>query len=573
MPILRTVLIAGVLGVTLLLQAQPGLVSPRFVDVAESGGVSFKHRSGRTSQKYLIETMGSGVALLDYDGDGLLDIYLVNGAALDAPMTDGAEPDKTEPAYWNRLYRNLGDWRFKDVTEAAGAAGRGYGMGAAVGDYDNDGDPDLYVTNFGRNILLENDGAGSFTDVTAEAGVGGRGWSSGAAFVDYDRDGHLDLFVARYLDWDFSRNIPCGNGLPDRRSYCHPRRFAPIEHLLFRNTGQGKFEDVSRTTGISAYPGKGLGVALGDYDRDGWVDIFVANDAYPQQLFRNLDGKRFEEVGVAAGVAYDADGRDFAGMGAAFADYDNDGQPDIFVNALARQSYWLFRNRGGEFRSATRSSGLSPLTDMHSGWGAGLVDFDNDGWRDLFVAQGHVMDDIEWSDPALAFREPFLMLKNVYGRFFDISKNAGSAFRKPAAGRGAAFGDLDNDGRMDIVVNANNERAVVLKNITESSNHWLSVQLIAAQGGYEGRGARIRIETGSGRVQESFVGSVGSYLSASDIRVHFGLGEEASIRKLEVIWPHGAVQTLTDIKCDRRTEIRESGPSRRPVRQEPSQRR
>ena len=429
----------------------------------------------------------------------LLDIYLVNGAALDAPMPAGAEPDKTEPAYWNRLYRNLGDWRFKDVTEAAGAAGRGYGMGAAVGDYDNDGDPDLYVTNFGRNILLENDGAGSFTDVTAEAGVGGRGWSSGAAFVDYDRDGHLDLFVARYLDWDFSRNIPCGNGLPDRRSYCHPRRFAPIEHLLFRNTGQGKFEDVSRMPPASV---------LTPARASAWPSATTTATAGSTSSLQTMHTRNSSSAtstasasrrsAWAAGVAYDADGRDFAGMGAAFADYDNDGQPDIFVNALARQSYWLFRNRGGEFRSAARSSGLGPLTDMHSGWGAGLVDFDNDGWRDLFVAQGHVMDDIEWSDPALAFREPFLMLKNVFGRFFDISKNAGSAFRKPAAGRGAAFGDLDNDGRMDIVVNANNERAVVLKNITESSNHWLSVQLIAAQGGYEGRGARIRIETGLG---------------------------------------------------------------------------
>ena len=415
MPILRTVLIAGALGVTLLLQAQPGLVSPRFVDVAASAGVSFEHRSGRTSQKFLIETMGSGVALFDYDGDGLLDIYLVNGAALDAPMPAGAEPDKPDPAYWNRLYRNLGDWRFKDVTEAAGAAGRGYGMGAAVGDYDNDGDPDLYVTNFGRNMLLQNDGAGSFTDVTADAGVGGRGWSSGAAFVDYDRDGRLDLFMARYLDWDFSKNIPCGNGLPDRRSYCHPRSFAPIEHLLFRNIGQGKFEDVSHTTGISAYPGKGLGVAVGDYDRDGWVDIFVANDAYPQQLFRNFDGKRFEEVGVAAGVAYDADGRDFAGMGVAIADYDNDGQTDIFVNALARQSYWLFRNRGGEFRSASRSSGLGPLTDLHSGWGSGPRRLRQRWLAGPVRCSRSRHDDIEWSDPALAYREPFLLLKTCSG--------------------------------------------------------------------------------------------------------------------------------------------------------------
>ncbi len=272
--------------------------------------------------------------------------------------------------------------------------------GVATGDYDNDGDPDLYVTNFGRDILYRNDGDGTFSDATADVGLSGAGWSTGAAFLDYDRDGRLDLFVARYLDWSFSKNVPCGPGLPERRSYCHPRRFAPVTHLLFHNVGNGKFENVSGPTAISKHPGKGLGVAVGDYDGDGWVDIFVANDSYPQQLFRNLEGTRFEEAGVAAGIAYDADGREFAGMGIAFADYDNDTQPDLFVNALARQSYWLFRNQAGSFSSVTAKSGLGGITDLHSGWGTGLVDFDNDGWRDLFVAQGHVMDDIELSDPS-----------------------------------------------------------------------------------------------------------------------------------------------------------------------------
>ena len=320
-----------------------------------------------------------------------------------------------------------------------------------------------------------------------------------------------------------------------------------------------KFEDISKAAGISAHPGKGLGVALGDYDADGWVDIFVANDSLPQQLFRNVGGKRFDEVGVDAGMAYDADGRDFAGMGAAFEDYDNDGRPDLFVNALARQSYWLFRNRGGEFESTTKSSGLGALTDLHSGWGTGLVDFDNDGWRDLFVAQGHVMDDIEWSDPSLSYHEPFLLLKNLFGRFFDVSRTAGPAFREPIAGRGAAFGDLDNDGRIDIVVNANGRRAVVLRNVTESTNHWLGVRLVG-EGNREIRGARVRIETSSGRIQEAFVGSAGSYLSASDMRIHFGLGKETSVAKLQVIWPGAEAQTIKDVKGDQHLTVRQSTP-------------
>jgi len=557
MPVPRTLLITIAFVFGSSLHAQQGQVLPRFVDVSDSAGVLFKHDAGRTSQKYLIETMGAGVALLDYDGDGLLDIFFVNGAALADPMLADYQPEKSAPIYWNRLYRNLGDWRFEDVTEAAGVAGQGYGMGAAVGDYDHDGDPDLYVTNFGRNTLWQNEGDGSFTDATRRAGVAAGGWSASAAFLDYDRDGLLDLFVARYLDWDFAKSIPCGNGLPERRSYCHPRRFEPVEHRLYRNNDDGKFEDVSSDAGISAHAGKGLGVALGDYDADGWVDIFVANDSLPQQLFRNVGGKRFDEVGVDAGVAYDADGRDFAGMGAAFEDYDNDGRPDIFVNALARQSYWLFRNRGGEFESTTKSSGLGTLTDLHSGWGTGLVDFDNDCWRDLFVAQGHVMDDIEWSDPSLSHHEPLLLLKNVFGRFFDVSRTAGPAFREPIAGRGAAFGDLDNDGRIDMVVNANGQQAVVLRNVTEPKNHWLSVRL-DGEGDREVRGARVRIETVSGRIQEAFVGSAGSYLSANDTRIHFGLGNETSVTKLQIVWPGGTVQTMEDVEGDQHLTVHQS---------------
>ena len=555
----RRLLIATAFVFSSALHAQRGQILPRFINVAESASIPFKHNSNRTSEKYLIETMGAGVALLDYNGDGLLDIFFVNGAALTDPTGSDRQPDKSDPAYWNRLYRNLGDWRFKDVTETAGVAGQGYGMGVAVADYDRDGDPDVYVTNFGRNTLWRNEGDGSFADVTRHAGVGAGGWSAGAAFLDYDRDGLLDLFEARYLDWNFAQNMPCGDGLPERRSYCHPRSFGPVEHLLYRNLGGGTFEDISDATGISAHPGKGLGVALGDYDADGWVDVFVANDSFPQQLFRNVGGKRFEEVGVDAGVAYDADGREFAGMGAAFEDYNNDGRPDIFVNALARQGYWLFRNRGDEFESTAKSSRLTALTDLHSGWGTGLVDFDNDGWRDLFVAQGHVMDDIEWSDPALSYHEAFLLLRNVFGRFFDVSRTAGPAFRQPVAGRGAAFGDLDNDGRIDIVVNANGQQAVVLRNVTETTNHWFGVRLLD-EGNREVRGARVRIETASEHIQEAFAGSAGSYLSASDPRLHFGLGKEASVAKLQIIWPGGTVHTVEDIESNQYLTVRKAAP-------------
>ena len=354
--------------------------------------------------------------MLDFDGDGLLDVYFVNGADL-VGLKRGVRDAKSDQRYWNRLYRNTGNWRFEDVTEQAGVAGRGYGMGAAVGDYDADGDPDLFVSSFGPDTLFRNEGDGSFREVSSYAGIEGLGWSSGAAFLDFNGDGWLDLFVASYLEWSFETSRPCGEFLPDRRSYCHPRVFAPARHALYRNLGDGRFEDVSAAVGIAAHAGKGLGVAVNDFEGNGWVDIFVANDSYPQQLFRNIDGTHFEEVAVNTGAAFDAEGQEYAGMGVVWDDYNRDQRPDVLVNALGRQGYWLYRNDGIRFEPVSDTSGITSLSELRSGWGMGLVDFDNDGWRDLVVGQGHVMDDIGLSDEALAHKEPLLVARNLFRAF------------------------------------------------------------------------------------------------------------------------------------------------------------
>src|SRR6266404_4994794 len=360
-----------------LLLAQTRTTRPAvFADITERSRVRFVHRSSATSQKYLIESMSGGAAVFDYDGDGLLDIYLINGAALDDPMAAGKLPGKTSPHYWNRLYRNNGDGSFADVTEKAGVQGTGYGMGVAAADYDNDGHTDLYVTNLNGNTLYHNNGDGTFTDVTARAGVAGGGWSAGPLFIDYDRDGLLDLIVSRYVKWHFSMNIWCGERKPGLRAYCHPDQFQPITHLVFHNDGDGRFKDVSRETRIAEYPGKGLGVAMNDFDGDGWPDVFVANDSAPQQLFRNRHDGTFEEVGLPRGVAYDDDGRSFSGMGADFADYDND------------------------------------------------------GWKDLFVGQSHVMDNIQLTQPHLRYLEAPLLMKNARGKFVDVSAEAGPALQR-----------------------------------------------------------------------------------------------------------------------------------------------
>lgn len=534
------------------LSAEP---SALFVERATEAGVSFLHRSSATSQKYLPETMSSGVAMFDYDSDGLLDLYFVNGAKLEDPMPPGAEPDKSDPAFWNRLYRNLGAGRFEDVTEAAGVPGHGYGQGVAAGDYDNDGHADLYLTSYGRNTLYRNRGDGSFENVTAAAGVAGDGWSASAAFFDYDADGDLDLFVSRYVKWSFETNRWCGDSARKQRAYCHPRYFEPIPHLLYRNNGDGTFTDVSAETGVADAPGKGLGVALADYDASGSLDVLVANDKVPQQVLSNLGG-RFEESALLAGCAFDGDGETYSGMGIAVGDYDNDGAPDLFINALALQGYALYHNADGFFEYVSAESRMATISERHSGWGAGFLDYDNDGRLDLFVAQGHVMDNIEQTQANVLYRERFLLLHNEGGVFEDVSSSAGAAFAEHHAARGAAFGDIDNDGDIDIAVNNNNEPASLLINQSEDGR-WLIVDPTGGASNRDGIGARIELELADGRRLHGMASAAGSYMSSNDRRVHFGLGKNGEIASIEVVWPSGQRQTLDSVAPNQILKIQE----------------
>jgi hypothetical protein len=506
--------------------------------------------------------MTGGVALLDYNNDGRLDIFLVNGAALKDPMEPGDRPNKSEPRFWNRLYRNNGDGSFTDVTEKAGVQGSGYGMGAVAADYDNDGHTDLYITNLNGNTLYHNNGDGTFTDVTAASGTGGNGWSAGALFIDYDRDGRLDLVVTRYLKWEFSMDIWCGERRPGYRAYCHPDQFQPITHLVFHNEGNGRFKDATEQTHFSQFPGKGLGIAMNDFDRDGWPDIFIANDSVAQQLFRNRGDGTFEEVGITTGVAYDSDGRAFAGMGADFADYDDDGWPDIFADALATQRYAIFHNTKGAFDYVSDASRVAAASNLHSGWGAKFIDYDNDGWKDLFVGQGHVMDNIQLTQPHLRYLEPPMLLRNSKGTFIDISAQSGPAFHKPWAARGVAFGDLNNDGFIDIVVNCNNQPAVILENQRASENHWLIVDTRGTSSNRDGIGTKIRLVTESGPEQNAMVTTGASYLSSSDKRVHFGIGSIRTIKLLELTWPSGKVQKIENVEADRILSVREPEPNK-----------
>jgi hypothetical protein len=527
----------------------------KFSDITAASGVHFQHAAPHTSRKYLLETMAPGVALFDFDNDGRLDIFVTNGAPLADPTPKGTIPQKTGPEYWNRLYHQKPDGTFEDVTEKAGVQGIGYGMGVAVGDYDNDGYEDLFVTAYGGNRLYHNNGNGTFTDVTETAGVGGSGWSSSAAWVDLDNDGLLDLVVVRYITWDFS-DIWCGPPQPALRVYCHPDVFPPISLLVYHNDGNGHFTEIGQKIGLSK-PAKGLGIALADYDRDGHIDLYVANDSWPEFLFHNKGNGTFEEVGLAAEAALDGDGRTFAGMGVDFADYNNDGLPDLVVDDLANQMYALYLNNGdGSFTYTSYTTGISRMTLLHSGWGIRFIDYDNDGWKDILVAQGHDLDTIEKTNPQLHYREPMLLLRNTGKGFVDVSADSGSVFHEAWVGRGMAIGDIDNDGRMDAVVATNGGPLHIIHNETPTSNHWLTLKLVGHRSNRDAIGAEVKLVTVQG-AQWAMVTTASSYLSSSDKRVHFGLGSEASAQLVEIRWPSGMVQTLKDVRGDQILQVDE----------------
>lgn len=523
----------------------------QFVDVTIESGISFVHENAASSEKFLIETMGGGAAWLDYDGDGRLDFYVANSAG-----TDAFAPSVP---LRGALYRNLGDGQFADVTAATSAGAEGlFAMGVAVGDYDNDGDPDLVVTGYARSTLYRNDGKGAFEDVTQAAGVANAGkWATSAAWFDYDNDGLLDLVIINYLDWSPERNFHCGERRPGYRSYCHPNRYMGQEPTLFRNRGDGGFDDVTESVGLAGQAGNGLGVVCFDYDRDGWMDIFVANDSMPNFLFRNIEGRKFEEVAFIAGVALGENGEAEAGMGVDAADYDGDGWPDLYMTHLDFEFDRLYRNaRDGTFLDATFEDGIGYATFDVSGFGARFVDYDNDGWRDLFVANGHVLDNIELFHEGTQYQEKKLVFRNVGGKFEEIGERLGAAVARPRVSRAAAFADYDNDGDTDVLVANNGQQLQLLRNDGGNRSGWLQVQLVGELSNKDGIGARVTISSGGVTQVAERIGG-GSYQSAHDPRLHFGLGNQDQVERVEVVWPSGRVDRFEEISANRVLVVRE----------------
>ena len=500
--------------------------------------------NGTIDEKPVPDSTLGGVALFDYDNDGFLDIYFTNGARL---------PDLNKPdsSFFNRLYRNRGDRTFEDVTETAGVQAAGYSFGVAAADYDNDGWSDLYISGVNRNTLYRNRGDGTFADATQEASVAGKAakpWSVAAAWLDYNVDGALDLFVVNYLDWSWQNNRVCGD--PGRRLSCSPVLYGGLANTLYRNNGDGTFRNVSEAAGISQHIGKGMSAAIADYDDDGYPDIFVTNDSERNFLFHNLGGERFEEVGVQTGVAFNEDGIPVSSMGLDFRDLNNDGSSDVIITALANETYPLFLNRGdGSFVDSTYAAKIGLASVTMSGWGVGAFDFDNDGLKDIFTANSHVSENVDLYRHQL-YRLPNAIFQNAGNATFrDVSAQAGPALKHAAAHRGAAFGDLDNDGAIDVVVSAIGSEAKVLFNIAPQQ-HWLLLQLEGTAGNRDALGARIKLTGESGRVQYNHATTAVSYASSSDKRVHFGLGADAVATEIEIRWPNSGSQLLKDIPAD-----------------------
>ena len=547
--------VPALLAVSLLVPAPSAVESAiRFENIAETSGVKFVLDNSVTPMKHQVETMIAGVAVFDYDNDGLPDLYFVNGAKL-------PEMDKTDPRYWNRLYRNNGNGTFTDVTEKAGVQGKGYGMGVSVADYDNDGFEDIYLPGVNYNQLLHNNGDGTFTDVTEKAGLTGidkkfgKTWAISAGWFDYDNDGLLDLLVVNYVRWSVETERPCTTN--NFRAYCSPDAYQGLPDMLYHNNGDGTFTDVSEKSGIAKHVGKGMGVAFADYDGDGYMDMFVSNDTFRNFLFHNEHNGTFTETGILNGIAYNENGKSIAGMGCDFKDVDNDGRPDIFVTGMVGDTWPLFRNRGRDFQDITSSSGIARASAPYTAWGAGIFDFDNDGWKDLFASRASILDNSEEIEN-LPSKLPNCLLRNMGGKkFADVSAQAGPAFQVAQRHRGAAFGDLNNDGKIDIVVTSQLVKPEIYINRSATQNHWLIVELTGTKSNRDGLGARLQATAGGVTQYNQATTSVG-YSTSSDRRVHFGLGTAAVVEKLEILWPSGIRQTLEHVKADQVLKVREA---------------
>jgi hypothetical protein len=533
-------------------QQSPSVPSPTVVfrDVAATAGVNVTHVNGASPEKYFAEIMGSGGLFFDFDDDGWIDIFIVDGGSIaDAKVAATAR---------HRLYRNRHNGTFEDVTSQSGIRHREYGMGACAGDYDNDGAVDLYITNYGPNVLYRNMGHGRFTEVPGAGGAGTALWSTSCAFTDVDRDGFLDLFVTNYVQAEKTNNKFCGKRSPvTLRGYCHPLAYDPSPNVLYRNTGKGTFVDISAKAGIAGFRGNGLGVAVTDINDDGWPDVFVANDGKPNFLFRNTGKGTFEEVGLLAGVSLAADAKPRAGMGTAFGDFDGDGRLDLVVTNHEFEMHSLFRNLGGGlFTDVTLESGLGPVTLPYVGFGVAFFDYDNDGRRDLAIVNGNVVDNIAEFRKGAKHAQPSLLLRNTGDRFLNVGGQAGPAFAVETVSRALAKGDIDNDGDLDLLITSNGGPVQLLLNEGGNRNNALLVKTIGTKTNRDGIGARIRLTAG-GRTLVDQVTSGSSYLTQHDMRVHFGLGASTKVDRLEVTWPDGRVDAIENLPVNHVITVRE----------------